>query len=125
MTRHPSLPMAALAAIGALTAGSSALAQAPQGETLFKQQCATCHTIAPGAAKQGPSLQGVVGRKAGTLAGYAFSPALKAWGKTWTTANLDQYLAKPTTVVPGTKMMVGMPNAAQRAAVVSYLATQK
>lgn len=123
MTR--SFQMAALAALAALAAGSTALAQAPQGETLFKQQCSTCHTIAPGAAKQGPPLQGVIGRKAGSLAGYAYSPALKTWGQTWTTANLDQYLAKPTAVVPGTKMMVGMPNAAQRAAVVSYLAAQK
>jgi len=116
-----------LAAGFALAAGlaSSAAAQV-QGETVFKQQCGTCHTIAPGGpAKLGPPLKGMVGRKAGTVPGYAYSTALKGWGQTWTTANLDQYLAKPAAVVPGTKMLVGVANPQQRAAVVAYLASQK
>lgn len=116
----------ALAALALGTsAGSTALAAPTEGETLFQQRCATCHTIAPGAAKMGPALKGIVGSKAAAVPGYAFSPALKASGLTWTAANLDKYLAKPTTVVPGTKMMVGLPDPAQRAAVISYLSSQK
>ena len=117
--------IAASFALAALTAAPPALAQASQGETLFKQQCATCHTIAPGAAKMGPPLKGMVGRKAGTVAGFAYSPALKASGITWTADSLDKYLAKPSALVPGTKMLIGVPDAAKRAAVVAYLAAQK
>lgn len=116
--------LALTALVAGIAAGSTALAAPTQGETLFQQRCATCHTIAPGAAKMGPPLKGIVGSKAGAVPGYAFSPALKASGLTWTAANLDKYLAKPTTVVPGTKMMVGLPDPAQRAAVISYLSTQ-
>ncbi|MBA4012896.1 MAG: cytochrome C [Phenylobacterium sp.] len=120
-------PRSILGLAVALAAGlaSSAAAQAP-GETVFKQQCGTCHAIAPGGpAKLGPPLKGMVGRKAGTVPGYAYSKALSAWGQTWTTANLDKYLAKPAAVVPGTKMLVGVANADQRAAVIAYLASQK
>ena len=125
MSHISSRPMIALTALVAGAAVSSAAHAAPtQGETLFQQRCATCHTIAPGAPKMGPPLKGIVGDKAAAVPGYAFSPALKASGLTWTTANLDKYLAKPTTVVPGTKMMVGLPDPAQRAAIISYLSTQ-
>jgi len=116
--------LALTALVTGIAASSAALAAPTQGETLFKQRCATCHAIAPGVAKMGPPLKGIVGSKAGVVPGYAFSPALKASGLTWTTANLDKYLAKPTSVVPGTKMMVGLPDPAQRAAVIDYLSSQ-
>ncbi|KQW69464.1 cytochrome C [Phenylobacterium sp. Root77] len=126
MTHRTASRLAAgLTLVAGLAAASAAFAAPVQGETVFKQQCGTCHTIAPGAAKLGPPLKGMIGRKAGTVPGYAYSNALKAWGQTWTTANLDQYLAKPTATVPGTKMLVGVSNAEQRAAVVAYLAAQK
>ena len=57
--------------------------------------------------------------------GYAYSKAMTGWGQTWTTANLDAYLAKPAATVPGTKMLVGVANPEQRAAVIAYLATLK
>ena len=59
-----------------------AAAQTQNGEALYRQQCAACHALAPGSAKMGPSLNGVVGRKAAALPGYAFSPGLKAIGVT-------------------------------------------
>ena len=110
--------------VSTIAPGSTALAAPTQGETLFKQRCATCHTIAPGASKLGPPLKGVLGAKAAVTPGYTFSAALKASGLTWTAANLDRYLAKPTVVVPGTKMTIGVPDAAQRAAIIDYLSTQ-
>ena len=113
-----------LAACAAALA-TPAFAQAPGGESLFKQQCGVCHSIAPAPGKMGPPLKGVVGRKAGTLPGYAYSTAMKGSGITWDAAKLETYLAKPTTVVPGTKMMIGAANPAQRTAIIAYLATQK
>ena len=101
-----------------------AAAQTQNGATLYRQQCAACHALAPGSAKMGPSLNGVVGRKAATLPGYAFSPGLKAIGVTWDATSLDAYLAKPTTFAPGTKMIVGTASAAQRQAIIAYLAEQ-
>ena len=114
----------ALAACAAAVT-TPAFAQAPNGETLFKQQCGVCHAITPAPGKMGPPLKGVVGRKAGTLPGYAYSPAMKGYGVTWDAGKLETYLAKPTAAVPGTKMMIGAANPAQRSAIVAYLATQK
>ena len=116
-----------VAAVCGLAPATAATAAPSQGETLFKQRCGTCHTIEPsGPAKLGPPLKGMIGRKAATVPGFAYSAALKNSGIVWNAANLDAYVARPTATVPGTKMMVGMPgNAAQRAAVVDYLAAQK
>lgn len=89
-------------------------------------QCVSCHTVKPGVNGVGPSLHGVVGRKAGTLPGYAYSDALKAWGKTLTPEELDKWLTAPTQDVPGTKMVFpGIADPARRKAVIDYLATQK
>ena len=98
---------------------------APNGQTLFNQRCAACHSVAAGGpAKTGPNLRGVVGRKAGATK-YAYSPAMKNSKLVWTKPTLDKYLAAPKKVVPGTKMVIGITDAAQRKAIVDYLATQK
>lgn len=115
------------ALLAATMVAAPAAAQAPPtGETLFKQRCGTCHAIdAGGAVKLGPPLRGVVGRGAGAISAYAYSPALKRSGAVWNRATLDAYLARPAALIPGTKMMIGVPAADQRAAVIAYLATQK
>lgn len=92
---------------------------------LFRQRCSMCHSAT--ASRQvplGPNLAGVVGRKAGS-ATFAYSPALKKSGLTWTRANLDRYLTAPARMVPGTKMVVAVPSAADRAALLNYLATAR
>ena len=71
----------------------------------------------------GPSLAGVVGRRAGTLPGHSFSPAMQGAGLTWTEANLRRYLADPNAVVPGTLMPPPGLSAAQVNEVVNYLKT--
>jgi len=107
------------------------LAQTPPGNAatgkLVFLQCQACHAVQPGAAALvGPDLYGVYGRKAGTLAGYTYSAALKASGITWTDANLDRWLTDPSALVPGTKMaFVGIPTPALRADVIAYLASLK
>ena len=98
---------------------------APNGDQLFRQRCAMCHSVDRARTTPlGPNLVGVVGRKAGSTT-FAHSPQLKASGLTWDRATLDRYLTAPTRVVPGTKMVIAVPNPAERAALVSYLATVK
>ncbi len=97
-------------------------ADATAGKTLFLQQCALCHQPTAGTA-QGPGLAKVVGRKAAQVAGFPYSPALRASGLTWDAGTLDRFLASPTEVVPGTSMPVNLPDAKARHAVIAYLGT--
>ena len=92
------------------------------GAELFSL-CRTCHTaISGGADMTGPNLHGVFGRKAASKPGYAYSDALKAFGKTWDADLIDQWLANPRTFAPGTKMSFpGLPDADNRRDVVAYL----
>jgi cytochrome c len=95
---------------------------ATKGEADFVT-CKTCHAIEAGVNKIGPSLHGVVGRKAGIIPGFSYSTANKSSGITWTPEKLFQYLENPQHVVPGTKMsFAGWPNDPQkRADVIAYL----
>ena len=90
-------------------------------------QCAICHNATKGAAaKLGPNLFGVYGTKAGEVAGYAFSPALKGSGLVWNEANLDKWLTSPMTMVPGTRMaFAGVSDPAERKALIAYLKAQR
>lgn len=101
-------------------------ARAQDGAQIFKTNCTVCHSAEPGQSKIGPPLFGVVGRKAGTAPNYTYSGAMKDSGLTWTPDQLEIYLASPMTVVPNTKMLfVGLKNAADRKALIAYLATLK
>lgn len=100
---------------------ASLTGDAAHGKTIFTQ-CKACHAIEAGKNMIGPSLAGVVGRKAGSEAGYSYSAANKNSGITWTAEKLFQYLEKPQRVVPGTKMsFAGLPKAQDRADVIAYL----
>jgi cytochrome c len=92
-----------VAAVVCLT--NSASAQDPaEGEKVFAT-CKACHQIGEGAKNAiGPELNGVVGRKAGSVAGYNYSDANKNSGITWDESNLAEYLKDPKAKVPGTKM---------------------
>ena len=95
------------------------------GETLFKQRCAACHTTnAGGRAGVGPNLSRVAGRTAAAGA-YNYSAALKGARIQWDRTTLNAFLAGPSRMVPGTKMVVQVPDAAQRAQLVAYLFTLK
>ncbi|WP_298163908.1 cytochrome c family protein [Novosphingobium sp.] len=94
---------------------------AAAGEKVFTQ-CKTCHVIDPGVNRIGPSLHGIIGRKAGQIAGFSYSSANKESGITWTPEKLYQYLEKPARVVPGTKMaFAGLAKGQDRADVIAYL----
>lgn len=112
---------------GLLMAGvaTAAFAADPAaGEHIFKSQCGICHSAAKGRNMIGPSLFGVVGRKAGSEPGFHYSAANKKSGITWTDEELDKYLTAPQKVVPGTIMTyAGLKDAAKRADVIAYLNT--
>ena len=128
MTRFRLIAPAIVALLASATLPHGAAAD-PQGQVaaggaLFKQRCAACHSVTYG--QKGiiaPNLAGVVGRKAAS-ADFAYSPALKASGLTWSTANLDRFLAAPMKLVPGTRMVVAIADPADRANVIAWLATR-
>jgi cytochrome c len=95
---------------------------AAAGEKTFVV-CRACHQIGPTAKNAvGPVLNGIVGRKAGTYAGYQYSDANKNSGITWTPEELNKYLEDPQKVVPHTKMIFpGLKNEEQRKNVIAYL----
>src|ERR1700720_4445550 len=100
-----------------------AAGDAAAGKTVFANQCASCHTTEVGKNGFGPSLAAVLGRKAGGLAGFTYSPAMAQAGLTWDEKNLDEFLTSSTGKVPGTAMQVALPNPADRAHVIAYLET--
>jgi cytochrome c len=125
MHRRSPVPALSLALLALVAFAPGARAQ-DAGQTIFKRYCAVCHSPDAGVNKIGPSLHGVVGRKAGTAPGYNYSDANKNSGITWTEENLDKYLTDPKAMVPGTKMLfAGIKNADDRKAVISYLASLK
>lgn len=101
---------------------ASADGDAAAGEVAFKV-CRTCHQIGESARNfVGPELNGVVGRKAGTVPGYNYSDANKNSGLTWDEATLTKYLHSPREVVPGTKMAFpGLTRDSDIANVIAYL----
>lgn len=108
------------------TAPALAAGDPAAGEALFKQKCAICHSPVQGTNKIGPSLYGVVGRKAGSLAGYSYSDAMKNANRTWDATTLSDYLTNPREKIPGVKMIfAGLPNETDRQNVIAYLSSLK
>jgi len=108
----------------ALPAGMAGAQDAASGERVFKSQCGICHAIAAGRNMVGPSLAGIVGRKAGTIPGFRYTDANKNSGLTWDAATLDRYLTNPRAAVPGTNMaFAGLKADQQRQDLVAYLTT--
>ena len=117
------LPIAAALLLAWL---SAAHADATRGEVVF-QRCYACHSVKAGEnGLTGPNLRGILGRRAGTLPGFEFSPGMIEAGSrrnlVWTRKTLDAFLTDPQRVVPGTSMsMPPLPSAADRLNVIDYL----
>jgi cytochrome c len=79
-------------------------------EISFNDHCRECHSFLKGDNRLGPTLYGVVGRKAGEEPGYGYTQSLKDSGVTWDAATLDKWIADPGAVIPGN----GRPTAALR-----------
>ena len=110
----------------ALALGGSFFATAAHAEPpAAYAACAACHS-ADGKNGLGPTLKGVYGRKAGSAAGFRYSPAMKKAATVWDDKSLDNFLADAQKAIPGNVMPYpGVPDAAQRAEIIDYLKTVK
>lgn len=118
----------ALAGISTLAIGHASAARADDsdvGRGVFNQHCARCHNDKPAAGTTyGPSLVGVLGRKAGSVPGFAYSDALKGSGLVWTPESLKAWMANNDGMLPGTRMRhVGVTDAGEQEQIVAYLQT--
>jgi cytochrome c len=93
-----------------------------RGKALYPS-CTSCHSIDEN--EIGPRHRGVLGRKAGSVSDYAYSPALKASGVVWDKNTLDRWLTNPSAMVPGTKMYFLLADAQTRADIIAYLSQLK
>jgi cytochrome c len=116
---------ATLATLPALPAFAQQAGDAAAGERVFAQ-CRACHQVGETARNLvGPQLNGLFGRRAGSVAGYNYSPAYKTpevAGKTWSPENFATYIRDPRAVTPGTRMVfVGLRDDTQIANLTAYL----
>ena len=116
------LPLTLAAVCAAASWPAHAQGDPRSGAQSFRA-CVACHSITPGQHMTGPSLAGVVGRKAGTMADFPrYSAALKKSGVVWNDETLDRWFADPQAVVPGTSMIFpGVKDARARADLIAYL----
>ncbi|WP_045834508.1 cytochrome c family protein [Hyphomicrobium sp. 99] len=119
--------VAAAATLYGLGTTATLLAQSNSNDDLelaFNGHCRECHSFDKGDNRLGPTLYGVVGRKAGTVPGFPYSDSLKGAGITWNEKNLDQWIANPNAVVPGNNMgaiFSGLSDAGERAKIIAFL----
>jgi cytochrome c2 len=103
-------------------------ARAAQGKVAFEATCSGCHSAKPGENGTGPSMFGVLGRKAGSLDGYGYSPAMSGSSVIWSAESLDKHLADTKNFIPGNRMgrfFAGVEDQATRSEIIAYLATLK
>lgn len=116
---------AALAPASAMSpAGEEAMAKG--GHIMFDHRCRSCHADDPALKSYGPSLVGVVGRKAASIDGFAYSDAMKASGIVWTEDALRSWMADNKSVLPGTRMRhIGVTDRMEQDMLLSYLKSLK
>jgi cytochrome c len=92
---------------------------ATRGKAVFEKRCTGCHALE--ADHKGPRLAGVYGRKAGSVAGFAYSSGLKNSGLTWNDATLEKWLTDPDAMVPDNNMSFSVPKAEERRDLIAFL----
>jgi cytochrome c len=118
-----------LAVVALLALSGPALAEgdATKGQAAFAK-CGICHTFDKNAI--GPELKGIVGRKAASVADFAYSPGMKKLGEdgfVWTPENIDKWITNPKAMLPDSPMgqlFPGVADAQERADIIAYLKTQ-
>jgi cytochrome c len=118
------LTLSTLIVIASAAASSAALAQdVAAGKTSFNK-CLACHAVGEGAKnKVGPVLNGLPGRKSGTVEGYSYTEANKNSGITWDEATFKDYIKDPKAKIPGTKMVfAGIKNEQEASDLWAFLA---
>jgi len=116
-----------VAVVMALASGPAfADGSAEDGAKVYKKRCLTCHPIEAGRHKMGPSLAGIMGTKAGTVAGFGKYKGLKDSDIVWDDANMDKWLADPKKFLgKKTNMSYRLKNSEKRASVIAYIKTLK
>lgn len=111
----------AVALSAACSGGAFAADEASQ--EAFNNNCRTCHSWKKGDNRLGPSLHGVVGRKAGSAEGFAFSESLKKSGVSWDEGSLDKFIANPEGFIPSNNMkpFTGIADAGTRKQIIDFL----
>jgi len=110
-----------LGLIAVVTTTASQSGDSARGEKRF-EECASCHSVAAGENGVGPSLHGIINRKAASIEDFRYSPAMRNSGLTWTPENLDTFIADPQMLVPANRMAyAGLTEAAERADLIAYL----
>jgi cytochrome c len=94
-------------------------ADATRGKELYESRCTGCHSLDQD--RVGPRHRGLIGRKAGAVAGFEYSSALRASRIVWSAPTLDRWLANPERLIPGQRMNYSVSEAADRAALIAYL----
>lgn len=119
MRRLPGFGLLALPLVFA----QAAVAADDAGKEAFNNNCRTCHSWKQGDNRLGPSLNGVVGRKAGSAEGFAFSETLKKSGTTWDEDSLDRFIANPEGLIPNNNMkpFTGIADAGTRKQIIDFL----
>jgi cytochrome c len=115
-----SLLRAGLTAALLAAAATPAHADDPaRGQQLYESRCIACHSL--DANRVGPMHRGVYGRKAGSVPGFAYSPALRASLVVWSAATLDRWLTDPQSLIPGQRMNFRVALPEDRADIIAYL----
>lgn len=118
-----------IALITIATMGTSAAwaGDVKKGADVFAEECGDCHSLTPGKNKKGPTLNGVFGRKSGSIGEFSgYSDAMRQAGIIWTPEKVDAYITQPRKVVPGGKMKYdGLDDAGARSNVIAYLMSIK
>ena len=124
------LGLGAVAVLVGVYGPAFAEGDATKGKAAFAK-CAICHQVGPGAKTLvGPELNGIVGRKAASIADYPYSAGMKKLGEqgfVWTEENIDKWITDPKAMIPDSPMALafqGVPDAAERADIIAYLKTQ-
>jgi cytochrome c len=124
------LGLGAAAVLVGLYGPALAEGDATKGKAAFAK-CGICHQVGPGAKTLvGPELNGIVGRKAASVADYPYSAGMKKLGEqgfVWTEENIDKWITDPKALIPDSPMALafaGVPDAGERADIIAYLKTQ-
>ena len=127
MAARAALALSAIVTAGFVSAAAGAAgATGPTGDVArgrvaYEARCGACHSLE--ADRVGPRHAGVFGRRAGSLPGFDYSPALRASGVVWNEQTLGQWLGDPESLIPGQRMGYRLGDAAMRADIVAYLAS--
>lgn len=102
---------------------ADANADAARGKNLYESRCVGCHSVDDN--RVGPAHRGVIGRRAGSVKDYDYSPALKTSKVVWDVALLQRWLTDPEGLIPGQRMGYSVDEAKDRMDIAEYLATLK